>query len=48
MNPDKKQTEEPKTKADAIETPPPPQHIDPSKNPETGKSKSTGKQDKKK
>lgn len=33
MNPDKKKQEVDKTKADAIETPPPPQHMDPSKKP---------------
>jgi hypothetical protein len=49
MKPDKKQAEETKTKADAVETPPPPQHMDPSKQPDkdTGDSKSPGKKNKK-
>lgn len=41
MNPDKKKAdpidEEKKKSADTVETPPPPQHMDPSKNPEPEK-----------
>lgn len=49
MNPDKNQSEETKTKADAVETPPPPQHMDPSKKPakEKAEPKTTGKTSKK-